>query len=128
MEVNQEYIAKDPNVYKKKHIYTSPGYANVGPNLDISLPSFLMKYCQQKASQTAFVISKNRIITSSAVHIHRPRVKDSLSIPAGPRNRLVGSVVLKIVFKASIKSSAFGTAHVVQLSGLFDTNRPTVVD
>lgn len=90
MEVNQKSIAKGPNIYKKKHIYTCPGYANVGPNLDISLSSFLMEYCQQKASQTAFVISKNRIITSSAVHIHRPRVKDSLGIPAGPATGLSG--------------------------------------
>lgn len=126
MEVNQKTPAKEPNVYKKKHIYTSPRYANVQPNLDISLPFFSKKYCQRKVSQTAFVISKNSTITSSAVQIHRPRVKDSLSIPAGPAPDC-RVCCFQGCLKASIKASASRTAHFLQLSGLFDTNRPTVV-
>lgn len=58
--------------------------AAVRTSVKICFLSFSMTSCQRKKSQTAFVNSKNSTTTSSAVHIHRPRVKDSLGIPAGP--------------------------------------------
>lgn len=52
-----------------------------------STQTLTLKPSQHTATQTAFVKSKNSIATSSAIHIHRPRVKDSLSNPGRTRTR-----------------------------------------